>query len=262
MGVPDRGMLEISHIPLTTTGDTLNDYLVSVKIVAHSGAELISDSLKLFYRSKSQFQSMPIYATAVPDSFYGYIPAHKAGTTLRYYIQAADNSGRVEAHPYIGAAGAHEFNVNGPPVITSEDSIICPVSSDFSFYPEYSDPDDTAISIAYSDYPAWLTVQNDSLLGTTPDMATLTDFMVSISDPYYTTEQLITVRVYVCGDANDDGEINVADAVFIINYVFNDGPAPDPLTAGDANGDLEVNVADGVFLINYVFNEGPAPGCP
>jgi uncharacterized protein (TIGR02145 family) len=32
---------------------------------------------------------------------------------------------------------------------------------------------------------------------------------------------------YVCGDANSDGTLNVSDAVFILNYVFVGGPAPD-----------------------------------
>lgn len=64
------------------------------------------------------------------------------------------------------------------------------------------------------------------------------------------------------GDANSDGSVNVADAVFIINYVFKGGPAPDPLENGDANCDGDVNVADGVYIINYVFKGGPEPGCP
>lgn len=33
---------------------------------------------------------------------------------------------------------------------------------------------------------------------------------------------------YICGDANSDGNLNVSDAVFIINYVFVGGDAPDP----------------------------------
>lgn len=64
------------------------------------------------------------------------------------------------------------------------------------------------------------------------------------------------------GDANGDGAVNVADAVYIINYVFKEGPAPDPLDAGDANCDGAVNVADAVYIINYVFKDGPVPGCP
>jgi hypothetical protein len=66
----------------------------------------------------------------------------------------------------------------------------------------------------------------------------------------------------VCGDANGDGDVNVADAVHLINYVFKGGPAPDPLCAADANGDGDVNVADAVYLINFVFSGGPPPSEP
>jgi subtilisin family serine protease len=69
---------------------------------------------------------------------------------------------------------------------------------------------------------------------------------------------------YVCGDANGDGDANVADAVYLISYVFNGGPTPNPLESGDPNCDGEANVADAVYLINYVFKGGPAPcaDCP
>lgn len=66
---------------------------------------------------------------------------------------------------------------------------------------------------------------------------------------------------YICGDANMDGVLNVADAVFMINFVFKGGPPPDPVAAGDANCDGTSNVADAVYIINYVFHSGPAPGC-
>jgi agmatine/peptidylarginine deiminase len=262
MGVPDPGMLEIRHMPLATTGDTLNDYLVTAKIVARSGDALISDSLKIFYQSKSQFQSVPLYSTAVPDSFYGYIPTQKGGTTILYYIQAGDNSGRVETHPYIGQPRAHRFSINSPPSITSPDSLFCLSAREFAYCPEYTDSDDSAVTIEYFNYPGWMTVQNDSLVGTTPDSPIMESFTVSVADPYNTTEQAVTVMVYICGDANGDGEINVADAVFVINYVFKGGPAPIPDIAGDANGDGETNLADAVYVISYVFKGGPPPQCP
>lgn len=91
----------------------------------------------------------------------------------------------------------------------------------------------------------------------TPHMCGITqfgeveDYLVQIVEP-----------AYVCGDANGDESINVADAVAIINYVFKGGPAPDPLGAGDPNCDGEVNVADAVYMINYVFLGGPEPCCP
>jgi hypothetical protein len=70
------------------------------------------------------------------------------------------------------------------------------------------------------------------------------------------------IAAYVCGDANGDETVNVADAVFVINYVFKGGPAPESLEAGDANADGQCNVADAVYLINYVFKGGPDPVCP
>ena len=69
---------------------------------------------------------------------------------------------------------------------------------------------------------------------------------------------------YICGDANGDDGVNVGDAVFVINYAFKGGLAPDPLASGDANCDGAVNVGDAVFLINYAFKGGltPCSGCP
>jgi len=64
---------------------------------------------------------------------------------------------------------------------------------------------------------------------------------------------------FVRGDAGYDGEINVGDVVYIINYVFNDGAVPVPYAAGDANSDGFVDIGDAVYLVNYIFNDGPPP---
>jgi hypothetical protein len=70
-----------------------------------------------------------------------------------------------------------------------------------------------------------------------------------------------TVCECIPGDANADLAFNVADAVYLINYVFKGGPAPVPYAtcSGDPNADCAVNVADAVYMINYVFKGGPAP---
>ena len=67
------------------------------------------------------------------------------------------------------------------------------------------------------------------------------------------------VTGYICGDSNSDLRVNVSDAVFIINYVFSGGNAPNPLGSGEVNCDSKVNVSDAVYLINYVFSGGNAP---
>jgi len=62
-----------------------------------------------------------------------------------------------------------------------------------------------------------------------------------------------------CGDVNYDKDVNVSDAVYIINYVFTGGFAPVTNAAGDVNCDGENNVSDAVAIINFVFMGGNVP---
>ncbi len=68
---------------------------------------------------------------------------------------------------------------------------------------------------------------------------------------------------YVPGDASGDGQVEAGDLVYLINYLFRNGPPPDPLAAGDPNADCVVEGSDVVYLVNYLFRNGPAPeyGC-
>jgi hypothetical protein len=71
--------------------------------------------------------------------------------------------------------------------------------------------------------------------------------------------------IWICGDANNDGKVNVNDVVYLINYLFVPGsPAPPwPKKRADVNGDNKVNVNDVVYLINWLFVPGsPPPVCP
>ena len=64
---------------------------------------------------------------------------------------------------------------------------------------------------------------------------------------------------YMHGDANGDQVIDLGDVVYLINYLYKDGPAPEPLEAGDANCDEVVDLGDVVYLINYLYRDGPPP---
>ncbi len=69
---------------------------------------------------------------------------------------------------------------------------------------------------------------------------------------------------YVCGDPNHSGIVSISDAVYLINYIFAGGPAPNPVEAGDANCSGAVSISDAVYVINYIFAGGPTPcaSCP
>jgi len=67
---------------------------------------------------------------------------------------------------------------------------------------------------------------------------------------------------YLRGDANQDGIINVGDIVYLVSYLYKNGPTPSPVWVGDCNCDEIVNVGDIVYLVSYLYKGGPAPGCP
>jgi hypothetical protein len=67
--------------------------------------------------------------------------------------------------------------------------------------------------------------------------------------------------IHYSGDVNGDGFIDAGDVVFLINYLYTSGPAPEPVELGDVNCDGEVDAGDAIFLINYLFRNGPVPSC-
>jgi hypothetical protein len=72
--------------------------------------------------------------------------------------------------------------------------------------------------------------------------------------------QLATYSIGQTGDVNADGVITSADVIWLVNYVFKDGPSPYPIPAtGDVRCSGNVTSADIVYLVNYVFRSGPAP---
>ena len=65
---------------------------------------------------------------------------------------------------------------------------------------------------------------------------------------------------HIPGDATGDWEVNVGDAVYIVNYIFKNGSRPPlPVWRADVNADGAINVGDAVCLVNYIFKGGPRP---
>jgi agmatine deiminase len=262
MGITDRYMLFIDHVPLYDTLSWDQDYLISTVIVDHSHAGLIPESLLVYYQVDSEpYLSVPLQSTVKSDSFFAFIPSQMPGAKISYFIKAADNSGRVEAHPPIGVPGAHVFYTagNAPPQIVSADSFVCAGLDTFRYYPEIYDPDDSVHTVTYSDVPSWCAVQNDTLFGAVQDTGFVQSFIVMAADPFHTDTQTVSLCTYKCGDANRDQVVDVGDVIHLINYLYKNGPVPLPMESGDCNQDSNVDVGDVVYLINYLFKSGSPP---
>jgi hypothetical protein len=113
------------------------------------------------------------------------------------------------------------------------------------------------LGYGYTDITGEVTIQFDPpLSGLDP----LDLVVTSYNKVTYTSQITVTTGEPIRGDANGDWVVDPSDVVYLINYLFKNGPAPDPLWTGDCNGDELVDPADVVYLINYLFRNGPPPG--
>ncbi|MEM7166416.1 MAG: M12 family metallo-peptidase [Planctomycetota bacterium] len=92
--------------------------------------------------------------------------------------------------------------------------------------------------------------------------ATATGLAVSIvPDVINGTIDFVDTPLFLRGDANDDGGVDVADAVRILAYLFSSGSV-NCLVSLDANDDEGVDIADAVRVLAYLFSGGMAPPEP
>jgi photosystem II stability/assembly factor-like uncharacterized protein len=126
-------------------------------------------------------------------------------------------------------------------------------SSDHASFWSYGFP---AI-LGHEDYQDW-----NPHLHSTQDRVSLFDSTYYVD---FVKAAVATISIlgdpFLFGDANRDGLVDLGDVVFLVNYLYRNGPAPDPSHAGDVNCDGIVDLGDVVYLINYLFKGGPPPHC-
>jgi hypothetical protein len=79
------------------------------------------------------------------------------------------------------------------------------------------------------------------------------------SSGFSAANHFFTTAAFICGDADGSGAVSVADAVYLINYIFGGGPAPVPLAAGDPDCSGGISIGDAVYIIQFIFGGGPVP---
>lgn len=105
-------------------------------------------------------------------------------------------------------------------------------------------------SITFNVYPMDIAGQKALTLYITSDKEGFSTIKISMG---YAPAGEYDVQPYTLGDANNDGVINVNDAMAVINHIVSknvlDGTR---LLAADATGDGMVNVNDAMEIINYI----------
>jgi hypothetical protein len=69
-------------------------------------------------------------------------------------------------------------------------------------------------------------------------------------------------RLFVRGDANDDGDLDIGDPVAILFEIFLAPGDPGCADARDANDDGSVNISDAVHCLNFLFLGSAPPPRP
>ena len=60
-------------------------------------------------------------------------------------------------------------------------------------------------------------------------------------------------------DHSEGGAIDIADLVYLVDYMFNGGPESPCEGEANIDGEASIDIADLVYLVDYMFNDGPAP---
>lgn len=68
---------------------------------------------------------------------------------------------------------------------------------------------------------------------------------------------------YHRGDINNDLQMDIADLLFLVEHMFNFGPAPPIWQSADLDCSTEVDIGDLLFMVEFMFGSppGPFPGC-
>jgi hypothetical protein len=204
-----------------------------------------------------------------------WTPTYEQSGDYEITFYATDDSLATDSEPITVTVD----NVNRAPVMDAVNDTSVQVGELIEIEVTASDPDDDVVTFGSNNLPdgsSFTDLGWDDALGKysalfswTPDTNqadVYPDITFSCSDGSLGDEQVITITVsgadFICGDVNDDGTINILDIVFLINYKYKNGAAPDPIESGDVNSDGTINILDIVYLINYKYKNGAAPDCP
>ena len=74
----------------------------------------------------------------------------------------------------------------------------------------------------------------------------------------YASETNISIKAtftYILGDVNNDGLVNIADAIGLVNHILGKPTFEVNEMAADANEDGEINITDAIAIVNLILTQ-------
>ncbi len=178
---------------------------------------------------------------------------------MHNYLHCTYGGSIVYADRHVGVDGSPVGNYTyfylGPGHSPEMAECIMPVNGGIEeFYPYYDWTIFSGVSYRNSQYRSlFVTWRYETLLEET----TLTSRHVIMSNII----RFFTEITYICGDASDDGQVNLLDITYLINYLYSGGSPPVEPEAADVNNDGNINLMDVTWLIQYLYKDGAEPVC-
>lgn len=152
------------------------------------------------------------------------------GVTIDSYTLSNRHNGHSESMNYNETTGVYSFAVlsSQSKEVTGNDGAI------WTFKLNVAD------NVEEGGYPVKITNARYSL----------TSGSASVTMPE--TTSLLTIADYLKGDVNNDGDVDIADAVCIVNHAVGKNTPVFIAAAADVNNDGDIDIADAVRIINLV----------
>jgi agmatine deiminase len=109
MGIADLGLLYIKHIPLSGNQPAQDNFLLTADLIPCSDSAVYNDSVLIYYNVDNGPYHVAQMANTSGLHYSGYIPKQPAGSVIKYYLYAADRSGRHATCPLIGPGDPFTF---------------------------------------------------------------------------------------------------------------------------------------------------------
>jgi len=208
-------------------------------------------------------------AVAASGNIYvtGYSPGIMTNgdyTTIKYlpngdtaWVRRYDGSKSYDDHSYaIAIDDSDNVYVTG----VSKDS-----ATSYDCLPNYGtikyDQDGNQVWVQIYDGPANCDDKASAIAVDRSDNVYVTGYSAqSGTFPYNYDYATIKYVQFLRGDTNTDGVTDLEDVLYLINYLYKNGPVPVPiLQVGDVDCDGVVDLGDVLYLISYLYKGGLPP---